>query len=84
MEANAMNDYFEIIDLKSGNVIGGYESEDEALASLRRFLYTHGRSAITEFSLMRITDDDQVLVAMQDDLERMVRDSETGMVRTAP
>jgi hypothetical protein len=79
-----MNDYFEIIDLKSGNVIGGYESEDEALASLRRSLHTHGPRAIEELSLMRITDDDQFLVAMQGDLERLVRDSETGVVRSAP
>lgn len=79
-----MNDYFEIIDLKSGNVIAGYESEHEALASLRRSLHTHGPRAISALSLMRITDDDQFLVAMQDDLERLVRDSETGVMRSAP
>jgi hypothetical protein len=79
-----MNDYFEIIDLRSGNVIGGYESEDEALASLRRSLHTHGPRAIEELSLMRITDDDQFLVAMQDDLKRLIHDSETGVVRSAP
>jgi hypothetical protein len=43
----------EVIDLKSGNVIGGYGSEDEALASLRRFLRTHGQRAIQDLSLMR-------------------------------
>ena len=32
---------------------------------------------------MRITEDDQFLVAMQGDLERLVRDSETGVVRSA-
>ena len=63
---------FEIIDLRSGNVIGGYDSEDEALASLRRFLRTHGPRAIEDLSLMRITDDDQFLVAMQSDLERLI------------
>ena len=75
---------FEVIDLRSGNVIGGYESEDEALASLRRSLYAHGQRAIAELSLMRITDEDQFLVAMVEDLERLVRDSESGAVRSAP
>jgi hypothetical protein len=65
----------EIIDLRSGNVIGAYESEDEALAALRRSLRTHGQRAIEELSLMRITDDDQFLAAMQDDLERHVHES---------
>ena len=78
-----MDGYFEVIDLKSGNVIGGYESEDEALAALRRALRAHGPRAIEELSLMRITEDDQFLVAMQGDLERLVRDSETGVVHSA-
>ena len=75
-----MDTPFEIIDLKSGNVIGGYESEDAALAALRRFLEIHGPRAIRNLSLMHITDDDQYLVAMEDDLERMVRDSAIGVV----
>ncbi|MFN8591041.1 MAG: hypothetical protein U0031_06205 [Thermomicrobiales bacterium] len=74
-----MDGYFEVIDLKSGNVIGGYESEIAALASLRRTLRTHGPRAIEELSLMRITEEDQFLVAMQRDLERLVRDSATGV-----
>ncbi len=69
-----MDNIFEVIDLKSGNVIGGFDTEDEALASLRRSLHTHGPRAIENLSLMRITDDDQFLVAMQDDLKRLVRD----------
>ncbi len=71
-----MDSHFEIIDLKSGNVIGGYASETEALASLRRSFHTYGQRAIHELSLMRITDDDQFLVFMQADLERLVRDSD--------
>jgi hypothetical protein len=74
-----MDTHFEVIDLKSGNVIGGFESEDEALASLRRALHTHGRRAVQHLSLMRITDDDQFLVAMDENLERLVRDSTLGV-----
>lgn len=78
-----MNDCFEIIDLRSGNVIAGFRSEDEALASLRRSLHAHGPRAVEELSLMRITDDDQFLVVMQDDLARLIRASEPGVVRSA-
>ncbi|MGH2616574.1 MAG: hypothetical protein ACRDJC_15140 [Thermomicrobiales bacterium] len=79
-----MDTPFEVIDLKSGNVIGGFESEAEALASLRRSFETHGPRAIRDLSLMQITDDDQFVVAMQDELERLVRDSETGVVGSTP
>lgn len=77
-----MDTPFEVIDLKSGNVIGGYESEDAALAALRRSLETHGPRAIRDLSLMQITADDQFVVAMRDDLERLVRDSALGAVRS--
>lgn len=77
-----MDTPYEVIDLKSGNVIGGYESEDAALASLRRSLEAHGPRAIRDLSLMHITDNDQFVVAMQDDLERLVRDSALGVVRS--
>ena len=56
-----MDNPFEVIDLKSGNVLAGFGSEDEALASLRRGLCTHGARAIEDLSLMRITGDDQFL-----------------------
>jgi hypothetical protein len=79
-----MDSVFEVIDLRSGNVIGGYESEDDALASLRRSLHTHGQRAIEELSLMRITDDDQFLVAMQDDLERLVDKSGRSVPPLSP
>lgn len=77
-----MDTPFEVIDLKSGNVIGGYESEEAALASLRRSLETHGPRAIRDLSLMQITDDDQFVVAMQDDLERLIQDFAPGVVRS--
>jgi hypothetical protein len=79
-----MVSYFEVIDLKSGNVIGGFDSQEDALASLRRALGAHGPRAIQNLSLMRITEDDQFLVAMEDDLERWVRGLESGVVRSAP
>lgn len=73
---------FALTDLNFGNVIGGYGSGDAALASLRCFLETHGPRASRDLSLMQITEDDQLVVAMQDDLERLVRDSALGVVRS--
>jgi hypothetical protein len=70
-----MANSFELIDLKSGNVIADFSSEDDALESLQRRFQSHGAEAIAELSLMLITDDDQFLVAMQDDLEQLVRSS---------
>lgn len=78
-----MDPPFEVIDLKSGNVIGGFESEDDALASLRRALQAHGPRAVQDLSLMQITEDDQIVVAMQEDLERLVRDSALGAARSS-
>ena len=59
-----MDSSFEVIDLKSGIVIGGFKSEDDALASLQCALQTHGPRALRDLSLMQITDDDQIVVAM--------------------
>lgn len=70
-----MADCFELIDLKSGNVLGDFTSQDAALESLRRAYRKHGSLAIEQLSLMLITDDDQFLVAMQEELEHLVRDS---------
>ena len=78
-----MDSYYEVIDLKSGNVIAGFTSEAEALASLRRALSIHGTQAVQGLSLMHITDDDQIVVAMEDDLERLVRDTSLDAVRTS-
>ena len=77
-----MDSPFDLLDLKSGNVIGGFKSKDEALASLRRALETHRPRAIRDLSLMQITEDDQFVVAMQDDLERLIRDPAPGVARS--
>jgi hypothetical protein len=47
-----MDSSFDVIDLKSGNVTGGFNSEDDALASLRRAVGAHGPRAIQDLSLL--------------------------------
>jgi hypothetical protein len=75
---------YEIIDFRSDNVIGGFGNAGEALAPLRRALPTYGPQAIADLSLMRIAEDDQFLVAMREDLERLVHGSELGGAPSAP
>jgi hypothetical protein len=67
-----MDAFFELIDLTSGNVIADFSDVGEALATLRRAAAEHGLSAIENLSLMRIDEDEQSLVAMQDELVDMV------------
>ena len=67
-----MDAFFELIDLTSGNVIADFSDVGEALATLRRAAAEHGLSAIENLSLMRIDEDEQSLVAMQDELVNMV------------
>ena len=67
-----MDEFFELIDLVSGNLAGDYDNADDPLSALVETAKTHGWSAIEGFSLMRRGGDDQFLVAMQDDLVRLV------------
>jgi hypothetical protein len=67
-----MEDFFELIDLVSGNLAGDYDSVDDALAALHVIAVLHGKSTIEHFSLMRIDDFDQTLVAMEEDLVSLV------------
>jgi hypothetical protein len=66
-----MDTLYELIDLTSGNVVGEYDSEVEALAEVRRFAVEYDASAVKDYSLMRIEDGRQSLVAMQDALIRL-------------
>lgn len=67
-----MEQFFELIDLTSGNVVGDFADADEALAALKHVSVKYGRSAIRNLSLMQIDGDCQSLVAMQDQLADMV------------
>lgn len=63
--------YYQLIDLSSGNVVGEYEDKAEALADLRRAVENHGVDRLCDFSLMELSDAEQTLVAMRDDLLRL-------------
>ena len=71
-----VNDVFELIDLKSGNVASDYDRRDEALAALRVAADEHGWPAIANFSLMHIRGEVQTVVAKKAMLVQLVRQFE--------
>lgn len=66
-----MDTFYELIDLTSGNVVGDYDTETEALAEVRRFADRYGIASVRDYSLMLIHDGRQTLVAMQESLVRL-------------
>ncbi|HEY7036085.1 MAG TPA: hypothetical protein VH482_32430 [Thermomicrobiales bacterium] len=83
-----MDTFYELIDLTSSNVVGEYDSEVEALDEVRRFAEECDISAVKDYSLMKIDQGRQSLVAMQDALVRLATDREpqspSGVVRSFP
>ena len=62
----------EIIDLVTGNVIGAFSTELEAIAALRAVIDESGSSHLADLALMRVVDEDQSMVAMEGDLVGLV------------
>jgi hypothetical protein len=79
-----MSSTYEIIDLISGNVIRAYGSEVEALAALRALLDQAGSDALADYSLMKVIDGDQTVVAMEGDLLRLVEQPSAADVVVTP
>jgi hypothetical protein len=68
-----MTPHYQLIDLTSGNVVGDYDTEAEALGDLRQAADTHGWGSIRDYSLMRIEHDAQSVVATQHALVLLAR-----------
>lgn len=69
-----MDTFYELIHLPSGNVVGDFESQDEALLALLRITDGQPTSPLTDFALMRGDGDQQTLVAMRDELRHLTAD----------
>jgi hypothetical protein len=67
-----MDSYFELFDLASGNVIEDYECERDAIAALVDVVLNHGIRVIGTFALTRVQSGQPTLIAMEDDLVRLV------------
>jgi hypothetical protein len=63
-----MRVFFELFDLKSGNVIEDFETEHDAIAALVAAEREHGSQAIENIALLRFEDGHPLLVAMEQDL----------------
>jgi hypothetical protein len=63
---------FELLDLASGNLVGSYDTQEEALSIVRNAYAAHGSVAIRDLALMSIDqDENQELVATDADLAHL-------------
>jgi len=53
---------FELFNLQSGNLVGSYATQCEAIEVVRRAFETHGPQAVQGLVLLRVDDDDAVLI----------------------
>jgi hypothetical protein len=61
--------FFELMDLATANVVGHFETEDEALAVVRDVVADEGRDAVEELALSRQASGEQAtLIAVGNDL----------------
>jgi len=63
---------YELLDFTSGNLVGSYDTREEALADVRAAYDTHGWTAIQDLGLMVIDrEGSQTLTAANADLARL-------------
>ncbi len=74
-----MDTFFQLVELTSGNVADDFETMDEATAALRKAVQMYGADAMRTYSLLEFVDGVATLVAMQDELLKLVAHS--GMAR---
>jgi len=68
MTTEVPDEFFELIDLVSGNVLDDFDDRESAFASLHRLASAHGVETVKRLSLMHIQGDDESLVALGDSL----------------
>jgi hypothetical protein len=74
-----MHSSYELVDLRSGNMIEDYDHERDAIETLVRVAEVHGIEAIATFALAHMQGSKRRLVAMQDELVSRV-EQEMGLV----
>ena len=73
MTTEAPDDFFELIDLVSGNVLDEFDDRESAFATLYRLASGYGLEAIRRLSLIHIQGDDESLVAQGDSLVALLK-----------
>lgn len=75
-----MKSHFELFDLVSGNVLDIYDRESEAIDALIELSLDSGVGTIARFALTQECNGDSQLVAMGDDLVRLVEAKERNRI----
>ena len=67
-----MNDYVELYDLRSGNLMANFADEREAWEKLRQMALEFGLEELEGLGLSQTQDGQDTLIAMEDDLVQHV------------
>lgn len=74
MYTPGMTAWYELWDVDTGNIVGTFTSEAEALAEVRGLLAVNGASYAADLSLGRKQDSGGELIAEGDDLARLAEE----------
>jgi hypothetical protein len=72
LEKISMDDYVELYDLRSGNLMANFDDEREAWEELRHMAVKFGLEQIEGLGLSQVRDGQDTLIAMEDDLVQRV------------
>ena len=67
-----MNDFFQLLDAMTGNVVADFASERELLDALYQVRDEDGEASLAEYVLLRFCDGHPTLVAKEEDLVKYV------------
>ena len=70
-----MDEFVQLLDLTSGDVVADFATETEAISALNAVLTEHGDQAVAELALLRFRDGHPSLIAMEKQLVRYVADA---------
>ena len=67
-----MDTFIELFDLRSGNLMASFSTEQEAWEELRQMALAFGLEELNDLALSRMQNDHRTLIAMEDELVRRV------------
>ena len=79
-----MSTFYQLLDLASGNVVDDFDMTVDTRAALSRRPKSFGKESIRGLSLMRISDEGQAVIAMEDDLVRLIDAFESSPETAGP
>ena len=73
-----MDEWYELWDIDTGNMVGSFATEAEALMEVRGLLDVNGAGYVDDLALARRREDGGDPIAQGSALARLVRTSSTG------